>query len=462
MNTTYIFYDFETSTRELLGQIMSYSFIVTDENFEILDELNGVIRLNRTQIPELGAILTNKLNINDVQRDGDLERDAAIKIHSFLNDILKKYNSAILVGFNSNQFDLQFLRNTLIRYGINPYFMGKLQNLDILHFTKWIAFNHVETFNFVQTTSENGSSYYTFSLESLCTRFNLLTGPQSHNAKEDVLLTIALVKHLQNEFSIRLSQYQPIHFDPGTYYPGNIILGKNRVSQYADDENQDIEVFEYKYYLALDKEKKATLFLDLEAFENRENDDAPTLVKTAKYINFNKHSLNLEPLSSGEEAYFSPIIQLATQLPFIQQLSLKRYFELTPKDWDIEYQIHELGFERIDQLQRAVNALVKAPQEYDKLLKSIWDNRKDKKDKYLVQLFNRAYLNLHPNPKPEHLEKYLTPRYITGDMLRDNTDFKPLPERLTEIEEYLNNTKLNAIDRDNIEALKVYIETLIN
>ena len=46
-------------------------------------------------------------------------------MNQFINQYVNDHNQVNLIGFNSNTFDLQFLRNLLIRYGINPYFFGK-------------------------------------------------------------------------------------------------------------------------------------------------------------------------------------------------------------------------------------------------------------------------------------------------------------------------------------------------
>ena len=123
----FIFYDFETSSRELLGQILSYSFIVTDTDLHPIEECNGLIKLNRTQLPELNALLVNRINILTHQDRGLSEYDSAKKIHCFLDQCIAKYGPCKLVGYNSNQFDLNFLRVILTRYGLNPYFKGQLE-----------------------------------------------------------------------------------------------------------------------------------------------------------------------------------------------------------------------------------------------------------------------------------------------------------------------------------------------
>ena len=123
----FLFYDFETSSREFLGQIISYAFVLTDTNYEPLDSLTGKIKLNRTQCPEVKAILTNKINVLDLQKTGTPEYEAAQNIFNFFSNLIKTYNQITLIGFNSNNFDLSFLRNILVRYGFNPYFNGKLK-----------------------------------------------------------------------------------------------------------------------------------------------------------------------------------------------------------------------------------------------------------------------------------------------------------------------------------------------
>ena len=141
-----IIYDFETSTSDFLGQILSFAFVVTDDQLNIIDTWKGTVKLNRTQIADPGAILTNKLNIDTLNESGKTEYDTAKFIQSQLDKIIATHGEATLIGFNSNQFDLQFLRNTLLRYGLNPYFKGKLHNIDVLHWIQSLAFENEEVY----------------------------------------------------------------------------------------------------------------------------------------------------------------------------------------------------------------------------------------------------------------------------------------------------------------------------
>ena len=162
----YIFSDFETSSRDLIGQIISYAFVLTNEQFQPIENLTGKIKLNRTQCPEVDALLVNKIQVSELQEAGLTEYQASKDVFNFLNKAISKYGQCHLVGFNSNQFDIGFLRTLLIRYGINPYFEGKLKNLDIMHFAQHLAFYYPDKFPWVQSQSEK-NSYYSFRLEDL-------------------------------------------------------------------------------------------------------------------------------------------------------------------------------------------------------------------------------------------------------------------------------------------------------
>ena len=58
-----IFYDFETSQKDFLGQILSYYFVLVDEHYQPIKECAGLIKPNRMELPACGAILVNQLSI---------------------------------------------------------------------------------------------------------------------------------------------------------------------------------------------------------------------------------------------------------------------------------------------------------------------------------------------------------------------------------------------------------------
>lgn len=476
----YIFYDLETSSRELVGQILTYSFLVVDSKFQIHDELTGSIRLNRIQLPEIDAILTNRINLTDHQKSAssEMEYTAAQKVHTFLSHQVDQHGYIPLVGFNGNSFDLPFLRNLLIRYGFNPYFSGKLTNLDILHYAQHIAFTNPDTFVWQLRENDEGRKYYSFKLEDLAKSFQLLDAKasQTHSAREDVVLTIELAKELQKRYKCPLKTFKsfqllsrelpvqtslsidekPIVNQEAITIQPDFDVAKQKVRDYPDTDRPP-EKFKYLYWLKILNSKKEYIVLNLEQYQS----DPP--LACLKYINPNKHFFVLEPVTSEEKKKLAPFIEKAKKDSFLQNLTKDKYFELIKKDWDIEYQIHELGFKRIDALKIEVDELLQNPQNYDKTLKTLLENRANQsdrsekeKDTALIRLYNRVYLNYHPNVKKSELHQYCIPRYITGDLLKNKKDFQCLQEQSNRLNQLLNQKELPKEDWDLLIAYKTY------
>lgn len=440
----YIFYDFETSSRDLLGQIMAYSFIVTDGHLEPMDELNGLIRLNRTQLPDVEAILTNQINVTELQQQGDVEYVAAHKMYRFIEKQLQTHQIIILSGYNANSFDLNFFRNMLIRYGINPYFDGKIIYRDILHYVMSLAFTFPEKFKWTPASSEQGWRFYSFRLEDVAKAAGLLNKAQSHHAREDVLLTIELVKWLEREFRTSLMEFRPVEFPIiGFQNPAQKLI-KQKVRHFAEGSEQQLMKYTFNWWYLLFSSSKDKLILDLEQYEKVSSEKHPAeeaILGCIRYINPNKHFFVGEGLSAGEEERWQPVIEKIQHDLFLKTLTREKYFEKTKKDWDIEYQIHELGFERIDELKKLTDALLSEPESYSDTVRMLWENRREKKDMYLIQLYNRLYLNYHPRVDPAHLHKYIVPRYITGDLVKNKEDFSSYQDSREKISTMLSSAQ---------------------
>jgi len=453
----FIFYDFETSSRDLVGQILSYAFVVTDQQLTPIDSFTGLIKLNRTQFPEVQAILTNKINITQLQQTGLPEHQAAHNIFNFLNSLVAQYKQCTLVGFNSNQFDLSFLRNLLIRYGFNPYFKGKINNLDILHWTQYLAFQHPQSFPWVQQQSEK-SSYYSFRLEDLTQATNILTEQQSHNALEDVLLTIDLVKYFQHTFNESLNNFTSFYLpnDLTTTIP---ITQKQRHFAALDTTP---EKYIQSTYLPLSINPKNLLLIRLDNIPNI--DTLQTLSEQEKlqhilYVNPNKAFFHGQTCSSEQIQPYQDLIAAINSDPFYQSIQSNpgNYFNLIKKNWDIEFQIHELGFEHITTLLNYKIRYFKDKSSYPSLLNELLSKRKTPKDDYLIQLFNRLYLNTDPNPNPNLLNRYLKPRYIDGTLTKDTIPGKTFTDMQTEL-----TTAINTCTNDNdlilLQAIQTYAD----
>ncbi len=448
----YIFYDFETSSTSSLGQIMDYAFVVTDLQFREIDRLAGKVRLNRIQLPDIDAMLVTKIRILSHQAAGESEYEAAIRIFKFLSRFANGPGPCVLVGFNSNAFDLNFLRTMFVRYGMNPYFKGKIKNIDVLHFSKYLAFTYPDMFPWV--LSEKGT-HYEFRLESLCQRFGLVTDGQTHEAEDDVRLLILLVQDYERRFGNRLSEFQPFQVLRDEFVQLPFELGKQKITDFAEEGGLPRQ-FRYVYWMKVLGTPKAYFVLDLDLFSDL--GDHPVL-SCVRYKNPNKHFFVLEPLTAEERQYYLPLAEQAHSHPAIQQFSEAAYFEFIRKDWDIEYQVHELGFQRIDQLHDKVTNFMKNPETYASLLQPMLKQKTDAKDRALLQLFNRVYLNYHPTPSLPYLHRYLIPRYVTGTMLRKDDPFEPLSDRLIRLRTLLSDPSSPPQDRPILEDLICFYES---
>lgn len=200
-----IFYDLETSDQNPIGQILNFSFICVDKDFKIVDEFSDDILISRLQLPSPQAILANRVDVLEHQKTAKLsEKMAALKIAQFIDKQIGMYGRASLIGYNSSKFDLPFLRTTLIRNGINPYFFGKLNYRDLLLLSRKLSVSVKDFPRFAGKTNDRIS----LSLETLTNYFGLLEGKQVHSSREDVMITIELAKLYKEKFGFDVRTYE--------------------------------------------------------------------------------------------------------------------------------------------------------------------------------------------------------------------------------------------------------------
>lgn len=458
----FIFYDFETSSRELLGQIMSYAFIVTNTSLKQEAILEGKIRLNRTECPEVQAILVNKINVETLQQEGGDEYDAALKIAQFLAHYTQLGTPCYLVGYNSNAFDLTFLRSLLIRYGFNPYFGGQLKNLDVLHWTQYLAQANTADFPWVVQQSDT-HRFYSFKLQDIAQSLGVLLDQQSHDAREDVELTIAVASALERRYGQRLCYFKPYDV-PIAPLDRKLLVQKTR--HFVSPGETPSYFVDTRFY-PLVQSKEANLYIQLtEDQQDLAQKTESEKMALIRYINPNKHFFICREADMEDKQTFGSYIDAIENDTFFSSIKQqpRSYFELIKRDIDISYQLHELGFKRIDQLAYYRKQLMSDPALYTVLIHQLLTKKDDPKDLYLIQLFNRIYLNL-PNhePKNTYLKRYLVPRYITGKMRKDGMKSVFLAQK-NELELQLDRVETDA-DLECLKALQAYynaFETRLN
>ncbi len=414
-----ILYDFETSSRELIGQILSYSFWVVDEALDPIDILNGNIRLNPTEFPELDAILITKINLDQLQATGISEAQAASNIHHFLNRCIQKYGMCTLTGYNSNQFDLKFLRTLLIKHGLNPYFFGKLVNIDVLHYVHYVAMEFQHHYPWV-----NAGAYWTFSMESVATAHGVLTTAQSHEAESDVRLMRDLIRVIQERYGTLLKDFIPVQLPHNRHLDADYTTFKESVK------GTPPHFSESRYWHRIAATKTELLVANLEKIKATPIQNVLELIDCLRYINMNTHLFITHPLTRDEAGEWGAIAGQVDEWVAHFGLTRNLYFELTQKSWDIQYRIHDLGFERIDTLKEMIARFTSNPSSYRSLINDYWQHKTSEKDGFLIQLFNRYYLNMQPDVPLAHFDRYIIPRYVEHTLYRDREQVVPIDIQL--------------------------------
>jgi Exonuclease len=263
-----IFYDLETTDKNTVGQILNFAFVVVDENFNIIDEYCNNILISRLQLPSPGAILANKTNVIEHQKKAKLKEVEAMRnIFQFISKYTSK-EKIPLIGYNSNKFDLPYLRTSLIRNGINPYFGGKLIYKDLLFAARKLHVTHPD-FPLSKIINENNEPRLSLTLESLCKNFSILSSEQKHESREDVLITIELAKIFLTLFSLDVRNFEAYEASKFHQYGrGNCII---KVHEPEYDLHKE-ERFITKHLSLLDSDHRYALWIDLDKFKENENE----------------------------------------------------------------------------------------------------------------------------------------------------------------------------------------------
>jgi DNA polymerase III epsilon subunit-like protein len=434
----YVFYDFETSGTDLLDQILSFAFVETTPKYKIEDSLTGTIKPNKTQWPHPQAIFTNKLNIEILQTTGIHEWEAAASIHSFLQKCINTHQRIILIGYNSARFDWEFLKSLFIRYGLSPYFMGKIIHIDLLYMVRQCYFQHSDTFPLPHSTATTGHTYRSMTLETVAKTLHILSEKQQHDALADVQICINLAHELEKRWQISPQNSRYHTLSQCKMWQ----IYRQKIAHFSENP-EELKPFIWKYWIPLAQEKNGGLALDLQRWITQ---DYTAPEKAIKYTNQTRHEMCLEAVNEADvpEIYQAAYTQ-ALSTPELLTLTMADHFA-TPPDWDIAYQLHALGFKRIETLRYYILQLIKNPDSNVSSVSKLWAERKEPKDVHLIQLLNRAYLEIHPNPKQAHLMKYIQARYIAGHMYRNPEDKPNMRENIAWVENELKrcNTETEA------------------
>lgn len=342
-----VYYDLETTDKNTIGQIINYSFMLVNSELEVIDELSGLVKISRLQIPDPGAILANRTDVLEHQvRAEDTEPVAMRRIADFLAQSITKASGAVtLIGYNSSRFDLGYLRTSLIRNGINPYFGGKLIPRDLLHVVQKAYLTNGEFRELVRRQRE-GEPKLSLSLQTVSHALGLLDGVQAHESREDVLLTIRLARWLRDACGLDAASFEAYE---GTKLHSTARSGAVYV---VEEPEYDLHAPSYsskRPVTLLDADHKSALWIDLERYASTPEPTSISWRSAAK----NAFFISPQAVSNSEWAEVA-----RSALRQFRGVTLKNFFEKST--CDIEQDIYRLDFDHLDLYSKAIAANDKA------------------------------------------------------------------------------------------------------
>ena len=187
----YVFYDFETcSSNVSWGQIIEAAAVLVNDDFQELDRYEGRCRLSPGIIPEAMALLVN----NSTPK---MLKETNLSSYSMLRQMMEKFSSwknSIFFGFNSCEFDENFLRTSLFKNLEYPYLTVTNGNErgDILGLARA---SHLYYPSCIKTSISNRNNPL-FKLQELAP-MNGIKHDKAHSAMGDVGATIEIAKLLK-------------------------------------------------------------------------------------------------------------------------------------------------------------------------------------------------------------------------------------------------------------------------
>ena len=189
----YVFYDFETCSSNIsYGQIIEAAAVLVNDNFQELDRYEGRCRLSPGIIPEAMALIVNKSSVS-------MLKETNLSHYQMIKQMVDKFNqwkNSVFFGYNSIDFDEEFLRRTLFKNLEYPYITVTNGNErgDLLGLARAA---HLYYPNCIKTPISDKNNPV-FKLDQLAP-MNGIRHDKAHSAMGDVLATIEIAKILNKK-----------------------------------------------------------------------------------------------------------------------------------------------------------------------------------------------------------------------------------------------------------------------
>ncbi len=188
-----VFYDFETcSSNVSYGQIIQAAAVLVNDNFQELDRYEARCKLSPGVVPEAMALLVNKTTPK-ILKETNLSHYQMVRqmVTKF-----KEWKNSIFIGYNSINFDEEFLRRTLFKNLEYPYITNTNGNErgDLFSLARACHLYYPECIK----TPISDKNNPVFKLEKLAP-MNDIKHDDAHSAMGDVLATIEIAKLLNKK-----------------------------------------------------------------------------------------------------------------------------------------------------------------------------------------------------------------------------------------------------------------------
>ena len=188
----FVFYDLETTGRNSTwDQIIQVGAILVDEKFNEIERFEERCRLRPGVVPEPGALIVNNTSIEMLNSVNLSHYDLIKKIQH----LFKRWSPAVFIGYNTINFDEEFLRKTFFKLLFEPYitqFNGN-KRADVLGITRSSKFYYPNTLK----VGLNEKGNQVFKLDNLTYLNNI--NHNAHDAMGDVEATIELAKNIHKK-----------------------------------------------------------------------------------------------------------------------------------------------------------------------------------------------------------------------------------------------------------------------
>lgn len=193
--STYLFYDLETTGLSVaFDQVLHFSALRTDEQFNVVDEHDIRVQLRPDVVPSPGATITHGISVEEAREAPTTEVEAIRTIHTLMNE-----PGTTSIGYNSIGFDDEVLRFAFYRNLLTPYthqYKNGCGRMDLypMAVMYWLAGSEALLW---PAQDETGA----FKLEQLADTNHLDEHPdyRAHDAGSDVRVTLELARAMAEE-----------------------------------------------------------------------------------------------------------------------------------------------------------------------------------------------------------------------------------------------------------------------